>query len=210
GCYAINPWFAHVVRIPTRVLILEWTKDKKADSNLDSSLDQIVLDVQGYKVRLDLKQTVRISAEAAPSLVRRFGDSSRRGHTAGRASVREFVEKELAAIVAGYFRKISAHYKIQEFITKYDEVCNELAAEVTQALRRTRVEAIETVLEELECDQPEINKLRRQIAEQQELAKLAEARLVELEAQRKNEKVLADIKAQGLKVEEEFRRLDHI
>lgn len=38
------------------------------------------------------------------------------------------------------------------------------AGEVRQALNRTRVEVITTTLENFECDEPEINDMRRQIA----------------------------------------------
>jgi hypothetical protein len=210
GRYVINPWFAHVVRIPTRVLILEWTKEAKSAGNLDIALEQIVLDVQGHTVRLDMKQTVQIPAEAAPRLVRRFGDLGATDDVAGRAPVQQFVEKELASTVAGYFRRISARYRIQEFITKYDEVCTHLAAEVRQALDRTGVRAITTTLEEFVCDQSEINALRRQIALQQEKVKLEEARLADLEAQRNNAVVSNDIERQKILVEKERRKLDHI
>lgn len=210
GHYVINPWFAHVVRIPTRVLILEWTSEQKAAGNLDASLDQIVLDVQGHTVRLNMKQTVQIPAEAAPRLVRRFGDLGGSGRSAGRVPVQQFVEKELAATVGGYFRRISARYKIQEFITRYDEVGNELAAEVRQALAHTGVHAVSTTLEEFVCDEPEINALRRRIALQQEQVKLEEARLDELKAQRVNEEVLAAIETQRVRVEEERRKLEYV
>lgn len=204
GKYVINPWFAHVVRIPTRVLILEWTRDEKAESNLDASLGQIVLDVQGHTVRLDMKQTVQIPVDAAPHLVHRFGTVG----TSGRAPVQQFVDKELGATVAGYFRKISARYRIQEFITRYDEVCNELAAEVRQALKETGVVAVTTTLEEFECDEPEINALRRRIALQQERVKLEVARLDEYKAQRENATVLDDIERQKILVEKERRKLE--
>jgi SPFH domain / Band 7 family len=157
-----------------------------------------------------MKQTVQITPEAAPALVRRFGDLGGPGHSAGRAPVQQFVEKELAATVAGYFRRISAKYKIQEFITKYDEVGNELAAEVRQALERTGVRAVTTTLEEFVCDQPEINAVRREIALQQERVKLEEARLRIFNAQRDSEKVLAEIEMQKVKVEKERRKLELI
>jgi len=210
GCYVINPWFAHVVRVPTRVLILEWKRESKSASNLDISLEQIVLDVQGHTVRLDMKQTVQIPAAAAPSLVRRFGDPGGSIDAAGRAPVQQFVEKELAATVAGYFRKISARYKIQEFITKYDEVGNELAAEVRQALEPTGVKAVTTTLEEFDCDEPEINAIRRRIALQQEQVRLEMAHLDDLKAQRINATVIADIELQKVRVEEERRKLELI
>ncbi|HEU5158556.1 MAG TPA: SPFH domain-containing protein [Streptosporangiaceae bacterium] len=210
GHYAINPWFAHVVRIPTRVLILEWTKDKKAASNLDISLDQIVLDVQGHTVRLDMKQTVQITPDAAPRLVRRFGDPGGTGHSFGRTPVQQFVEKELASTVASYFRKISARYRIQEFITKYDEVGAELAGEVRQALSVTGVRAVSTSLDEFVCDEPQINAIRRDIALQQERVKLEQERLAELKAHQVNEAVNAEIELQRINVEEQRRKLEHL
>ncbi|WP_447002962.1 SPFH domain-containing protein [Saccharothrix isguenensis] len=210
GRYAINPWFAQVVEVPTRTLILEWTtKAAKATGNLDISLDRIVLDVQGHRVRLDMKQTVRIPAEAAPGIVRSYGLGGQ-GEAGGRSTVQEFVKKELGATVDGYFRRISARYRIQEFITRYDEVCNELAGEVRQAMARTGVRAISTTLENFECDEPEINDMRRQIALQQERVKLEQAKLAELQARSHNEDVLSEIALKQVRVEDERRQLDFI
>lgn len=204
GRYAINPWFAHVVRIPTRVLILEWTRDAKSSTNLDASLGQVVLDVQGHTVRLEMKQTVQIPVETAPALVRRFGMLG----TSGLAPVQQFVDKELGATVAGYFRRISARYRIQEFITHFDEVCNELETEVRQALDKTGVVAVKTTLEEFECDEPEINAMRRKIALQQEQVRFEEARLDELNARRRTETVRDEMELQKIRVEKERRKLE--
>jgi regulator of protease activity HflC (stomatin/prohibitin superfamily) len=209
GHYAINPWFASVVEIPTRVLILEWTKGEKTTNNLDISLGQIVLDVQGHTVRLDMKQTVRIPAKAAPGIVRSYGLGGR-GEAGGRSTVQEFVNKQLAATVDGYFRKISAGYRIQEFITRYDEVGNQLAGEVRQAMAPTGVEAISTTLANFECDEPGINDMRRQIALQQERVKLEQAKLAELHAMSANAEVRNEIALQEVKVEDERRQLDFI
>jgi uncharacterized membrane protein YqiK len=206
GRYLINPWFGHVVRIPTRVLVLEWTRDEKSSTNLDASLGQVVLDVQGHTVRLEMKQTVQIPVTAAPSLIRRFGTLG----ASGLAPVQQFVDKELGATVAGYFRRISARYRIQEFITRYDEVCNELAAEVRQALAKTGVVAVNTTLEEFVCDEPEINQLRRKIAVQQEQVKLEETRLDELNARRMTETVQDEIDLQKIRVEKERRKLEFV
>lgn len=210
GQYAINPWFAYVVRIPTRELILEWSKVKKSEYNLDSSLSQIVLDVQGHTVRLDMKQTVQIPRKAAPHLVRRFGVIGLADDADGRTPVQQFVTKRLASTVDGYFRRISGRFRIQEFITKYDDVCNELADEVRQALSHIGVIALSTNLEEFECDQPEINALRRKIALQEEQEKLARAKLAELEAEQENEKVRAEIELTKVRVAEERKKLEYV
>ncbi|WP_157440224.1 SPFH domain-containing protein [Actinokineospora inagensis] len=206
GWYVLNPWFASVVPIPTRHLILEWTSDPKSADNLDASLDEVVLDVQGHTVRLNMTQTVRIPAEIAPLLVRRFGHNKQ----SGRALVRQFVEKELAATVAGYFRRIGGHYRIQEFITRYDEVCVELAGEVRQALATTGIIAMTTTLEQFHCDEPAINEMRRRIAVKQEEVRLEEASLAELRARNTNEAVVSEIEHQRIRVQEHRERLKHV
>ncbi|GAA4524901.1 SPFH domain-containing protein [Amycolatopsis samaneae] len=207
GRYSINPWFAHVVRIPTRELILEWAKHKKSDDNLDASLDQIVLNVQGHTVRLDMKQTVQIPREAAPALVLRFGTTNDIG---GRATVKQLVEKVIVSTVDGYFRRVSAERTILDFITKYNELCNDLTGEVRQALAPIGVLATTTNLEEFECEDSEINERRRRVALQEQAVVLANARLAELEADKKNEEVLAGIEMMRVKVEEEREKLKYV
>ncbi len=206
GRYAINPWFAKVVKVPTRVLVLEWNAEDKSESNLDAALDQVVLEVQGHRVWLDMKQTVEIPPEAAPRLVQRYGADGQDG----RESVQRFVDKDLAPRVTGYFRRISAHYRIQQFITEYDAVCNELADEVRQALVPFGVRALATTLEEFRCDDDEINAIRRKIAHQQELAKLEQEKLAELEATLANEEVRTLIGLQRVKVDEARKKLELI
>jgi hypothetical protein len=203
GHYGLNPWFAHVVKVPTRVLILEWNREPKPGDNLDVSLEQIVLDVQGYTVRLDMKQTVQIPPEVAPDLVLRFGTRGADALT----PVQQFVQKELAPIVKSYFLRKAAGYRIQEFITKYSEVSNDLAAAVRQAMEPIGVKAIRTTLEEFECDQQEINELRREIANQEKRAELEAAKLAELQALEVNEKVRVAIQVQAVRVDEELAKL---
>jgi SPFH domain / Band 7 family len=208
GYYFINPWFANVVKIPTRNLIMEWTKDAKAVSNLDASLEQIELDVQGYNVRLEMKQTLRIPAGAAPGLVRKFGEVGR-GSTL-KTPVQQFVEKELSATVTSYFRKISASYTIFDFITKYDELGTALFREIRQELAQHGIEAVATTLDGYECEPQDMNELRRAIAIQNEQYKLEEAKLAALEAELVNTGVYTQIENQKLVVEAERRKLELI
>ena len=208
GYYFINPWFANVVKIPTRNLIMEWTREDKSASNLDASLEQIELDVQGYTVRLDMNQTLRIPAQAAPRLVRVFGEASR--NSTLKTPVQQFVEKELSATVTSYFRKISASYTIFDFITKYDELGTALFREVQQALAQHGIIAVATTLDGYECEPGDMNELRRAIALQKEQYKLEEAKLAALEAELANTGVHAQIERQKLVVEAERRKLELI
>lgn len=208
GYYFINPWFANVVKIPTRNLIMEWTRDDKSASNLDASLEQIELDVQGYNVRLEMSQTLRIPAEAAPRLVRTFGEAGRGSPL--KTPVQQFVEKELSATVSSYFRKISASYTIFDFITKYDELGTALFREVQQALAQHGIVAVATTLDGYECEPQDMNELRRAIALQKEQYKLEEAKLAALEAELVNTGVHTQIERQKLVVEAERRKLELI
>jgi hypothetical protein len=201
GFYAINPWFAHVVKIPARNLILEWTRAPKTWANPDVSLDQIVLDVQGYTVRLDMRQILRIPEEAAPRLVRRFGDTVRLGRGNERTPVQEFVEKELAATVSGYLRKVSARYQILEFITRYDELNVELSREVRDALALNGIEAVATTLDMFECEPEDLNELRRSIA-------LERHKVASLEAMLATSRLSAEIERTEIDLEAARRRLE--
>lgn len=207
GRYAINPLFAHVVKIPSRNIVLEWSEAAKKASNLDASLEQIELDVQGYTVRLNMKQTLRIPEQAAPGLVRLFGDQGTQGTqgtpgTAGQPTpVQQFVEKELATTVTAYFRRISAHTKILEFMTKYDEIGSELSQEVRTALATRGIEAVTTSLDDFRCEPDDMDGLRRGIA-------IERHRVEELNARLSNASIEADIEKTNLEVEATRRRLE--
>jgi hypothetical protein len=200
GHYTINPLFAHVVKIPTKELVLEWSKVSKKETNLDVSLAQIDLDVQGYHVRLNMKQTLRIPKQTAPGLVCRYGDQGRLGQS-GRTPVQQFVEKVLATIVNAYFLRIAARCTILEFITKYDEIGVELDREVSRALAGHGVEARITALEDFDCEPDDMNVLRRNIA-------LERHRLNVLEASLANTRVEADIEMLKVQVESSRRKLE--
>jgi hypothetical protein len=202
GFYAINPWFARVIKIPTRNLVLEWSKDPKPESNFDAFLEQIELDVQGFTVQLDMKQTLRIPVEAAPLLVCRFGDD---GHRPGQARqlspVQQFVQKELAPTVTTYFRGIAAHQQILEFITKYDDLGMELSREVRDALAELGIVAVATSLGAYTCGQQDMNEMRRAIA-------LARHRLAVLMAEFENSQIEVDIQKKRLEVDAARRELE--
>jgi hypothetical protein len=150
-----------------------------------------------------MKQTVRIPPDVAPNLVMRFG---MRGPDA-QTPVQQFVQKELAPTVRSYFLRKASGYRIQDFLTRYNEVSDDLAAAVRQAMAPTGVQAMRTTLEEFECDQQEINELRREIANQEKRAQLEAVRLDQLNALRENEEVLVEIEVQKVRVERERAKL---
>lgn len=197
GRYLINPVFAHVVRVPIREIELEWTKDPKTEANFDASLEQVDLDVEGHKVRLELTQTLRIPERAAPGLVLRFGDEHARN---GGHPVQQFVGKVLANTVTAHFQKISAHEKIRDFIIKYDQIGTALTQELDDAISASGAVPVKTQLGAYTVEPDDINKLRQDIAHKKHEINLREA---DLEAQR----VQNQINKERLEIEAEREKL---
>jgi hypothetical protein len=205
--YAINPWFARVVQIPTRDLILEWTNRSLKDvGNFDAALDQIVVDIQGHRLSLEMSQVLRIPASAAPRLVRRFGEGELDpiGSVVKPVPVRRFVERVLGAAVAGYFTEIVAEYQVMQFIRQYNKVRMDLQDRVTQALADWDVVAGGTILAEFTSEDRELNELRRALTRQDIQLTQEERRRKFLEEQRQNqaieaqmERIKIDLKGEG-------------
>ncbi|MDQ1292326.1 MAG: hypothetical protein QG608_204 [Actinomycetota bacterium] len=180
GRYAINPWFVRVVLVPTRMVQLNWTRrESKSPSNLDSALDQIQVDIEGYVLNLELSQVLHIPPDAAPRLVRQFGETETPDHE-GQATgvttapVQRFVRDVLSPVVAGYFTEIVAKYKVREFIEEYDEVKLQLQDLVTTSLAQWGVIAGETSLGDFTPanDDPAFYELRREVARSRQQGEL--------------------------------------
>lgn len=198
GRYLINPVFAHVVRVPTREIELEWTRDPKTEANFDASLEQVELDVEGHKVRLELTQTLRIPERAAPGLVLRFGDEHARN---GGHPVQQFVGKVLANTVTAYFQKISAHEKILDFITKYDQIGTALTQELDDAISASGAVPVKTQLGAYSVEPDDINKLRQDIAHKKHEINLREADAAVRRAQNQIDKERLEVEAERLRLE---------
>jgi hypothetical protein len=160
---ALNPWFARVVLIPTKVLILEWSKSpvEKA-GNYDSQLGRITVTVQGHQVHMELSQTLQIPEKAAPRLVGAFGDQMGSVPLGGLvddpAPVQRFVEKVLGATVTGYINGMAASGSVQDFLGRYNDARRELADKVRAELEAWGVEPGSTSLGSFEAADPKLNK----------------------------------------------------
>ncbi len=170
--YQINPWFARIILIPTRDLILEWSRKQKDDNRFDATLDQIAVDVEGYRLRFDMQQTIRITAKAAPRLVHRFGEQE--DDPVGPdgelkpAPVRRFVERVIGATVAGYFHSTAVEYEILKFLESHNEVRLEVEQRVRQALEELDIKVIRTTLGDFDPEESSLDELRRKIADERE------------------------------------------
>jgi hypothetical protein len=199
--YSINPWVARVVQVPTRDLHLEWTKKSQEEvGNFDSALDQIVVDIQGHRLRLEMSQVLRIPASAAPRLVRRFGEgeldltrSAQGAPVVKPAPVQRFVERVLGAAVAGYFTAVVAEYSVLKFIREYDTVRLKLQDRVAEALADWNVVAGHTVLGEFVSEDGELNEQRRKLTRQDLELTQEKRRLEFLRQQRQNKEIEAEM-----------------
>lgn len=201
GDYRINPWFARVVQIPTRVLVLEWKRsDKKRPSNLDSSLDQIRINVEGYWVRFDMTQTIQIPAKAAPALVSRVGEQKTAQDD---PPVRRFIDRVLAPTVESYFQRAAAGRLTLDFLDSPEAIRLELAGQVCEALEGWQVRADETALGEFEPEGTTLHELRKANVE-------ARTRKQRLQHENENTDIEEEIKRKQLRTERERRKLDAV
>jgi hypothetical protein len=169
GTYSINPWFAQVVLVPTGDLYLEWSqRSAKSPGSLDAALDQIAVTIQGHRLTLQMSQTLRTPPEAAPRLVRRFGEEAAGDPAAAEPAiaskpVQRFVERVLGSAVSGYFMGVVGQYTAVEFIMRYHEIRLELEDHVRQALADWGVAAGQTVLADLVAEDPGLGELLQQL-----------------------------------------------
>ncbi|MEV8631802.1 SPFH domain-containing protein [Streptosporangium sp. NPDC051023] len=201
GVYRINPWFARVIHIPTRILVLDWKKPgSKRQNNLDSSLEQIRINVEGHWVRFDMTQTIQIPAKAAPGLVSRVGEQK---SDQDDPPVRRFVDKVLAPAVEGYFQRAAAGRPILDFLTNAEAIRLELAEQVREALSAWQVTPVDTVLNEFEPEGTSLDELRQSIVSEREKRQL-------LQHTRENKKIERELEIGQIGVERERRKLESV
>ncbi|GAA0382593.1 hypothetical protein Acor_57380 [Acrocarpospora corrugata] len=168
---ALNPWFVRVVLIPTRVIILEW-KEKSADErrNFDARLDRITVTVQGYRIHVEVSQSVQILEKAAPVLVSKFGGTGRSalgGLVDDPLPIQRFVDNVLGDTVAAYFAGIAAAGTVEDFISGYHDTRTNLSDKVAQALKGWDVQALESNLGRFEAEDPALNERFKETADAQ-------------------------------------------
>ncbi|MFW6692883.1 SPFH domain-containing protein [Streptomyces sp. MAR4 CNX-425] len=168
--YALNPWFVRVVLIPTRTIVIEWTKKERLSSNYDAALKPIMVNVQGHRLQVDISQTLEIPEPAAPALVSRFGGAhtSRLGGLVDDPlPVQRFVERVLGGLVETYFNAIASASTVEEFLSMYASTRTDVSSQVRNALAAWGIEARGTTLGEFESADPELDRARRRLADKQ-------------------------------------------
>lgn len=195
--YAINPLFARVVHVPTRELILSWEAKDAAADRYDSVLQPIEITIEGFKLWVELTQTLAIPATSAPYLVKRFGeDADEDGDTGHRkpAAVKRLVERVIGPRVQSYFNEIATKGQIEDFIRGgQDAIANQLFDLVCKQLEELQVEARMTTIREVKFESDEINAQLRKVADLRQEVRQLEQELV-------NEQVKSQIELERLTV----------
>lgn len=205
GVYALNPWFVRVILMPTRLLTLEWKRKGSAEAdNYDAELEQLVINIQGYPIKVNVTQTLQIPASAAPRLVSQFGGEVTTHGLGGLVNdprpVQRFVERVLGGTVENYLTEVASSTSVQEYYAGHDTIRAELAARVRQSLAEWGVTVSDTLLGLSESENPELDLFRRRVIEEQ-------IKLRTLQEGLKGAQIQAQIRRVEIAVEREERGL---
>lgn len=153
--YAINIKVMDVELVPTHRITLNWSnKDLfKYDKRL-SALN--VRDKDGFDFNIEVTQIIRIAPEDAPKVVCRID------------SVDNLVDKVLQPTVENYFLNAAQNYAVSEFDSNRTEIQAEAADEIRAALKEYYVEAVDTLIRNIELPAPvRESKIARKLAQEQ-------------------------------------------
>jgi len=156
GKHPINTRVMRVELVPTTNIVLNWSNRIEAH-HYDARLSSItVRSHDGFAFSLDVSQVIHVGALEAPRVISRVG------------SVQNLVDHVLEPIVANYFRNAAQSYTVLDFLIARSERQQEAAGHIGRALRTYDVEAIDTLIGDINPPAELMETLTdRKIAEEQ-------------------------------------------
>lgn len=156
GKHPINSRVMKVELVPTTNIVLNWA-NRTETHNYDARLNSItVRSHDGFAFNLDVSQVIHVGALEAPRVISRVG------------SVQNLVDHVLEPIVSNYFRNAAQNYTVLDFLTARSERQHEAAEHINRALRTYDVEAIDTLIGDINPPAALMTTLTdRKIAEEQ-------------------------------------------
>ncbi|MFN8560227.1 MAG: flotillin family protein [Anaerolineae bacterium] len=191
GKHPINTRVMKVELVPTTNIVLNWAQ-RTEEHGYDARLSSIrVRSADGFAFELEVAQVIHVGALEASKVISRVG------------SMQNLVDHVLQPIVGNYFRNAAQNYTVLDFLSARSERQIEAAQHIQKALRAYDVEAIDTLIGDINPPQQLMQTLTdRKIAEEQR--KTYE---VQEEAQKQRQQLvrqteLADIQQQVVKSEQ--------
>ena len=191
GKHPLNTRVMKVELVPTTNIVLNWA-DRTEGHGYDSRLSSItVRSKDGFAFDLEVAQVIHVSALEASKVISRVG------------SMQNLVDHVLQPTVGNYFRNAAQNYTVLEFLTARSERQIQAAEHINKALRTYDVEAIDTLLGNINPPEQLMHTLTdRKIAEEQkktyEVQEMAQMQRQQLVRQTE----LADIQQQVVKSEQ--------
>jgi uncharacterized membrane protein YqiK len=156
GKHPINTHVMKVELVPTTNIVLNWAQRTEAH-HYDENLSSItVRSKDGFAFNLDVAQIIHVGALEASRVISRVG------------SMQNLVDHVLQPTVGNYFRNAAQSYTVLDFLSARSERQSEAAAYIKTALHLYDVEAIDTLIGDINPPAELMHTLTdRKIAEEQ-------------------------------------------
>ena len=185
GRYPINPETHFIEIVPTTNIVLNWATDKTESHALDKDLSTIrVTSRDGFSFNLDVSQIIHIPRDRAPAVIARFG------------SVLNLVTQVLRPLIGNYFRNSAQECDVIDFLRQRRTRQAEAAQQIREAIAEHDVEAVDTLIGDIEPPATLMETISREKIAQQQVAMLA-AQETAAEAQQKLAFAQAEAETRG-------------
>ncbi len=199
GKHPINSRVMKVELVPTTNIVLNWAV-RNESHKYDEKLSPItVRSGDGFAFNLDVSQIIHIGAQEASKVISRVG------------SVQNLVDHVLQPIVGNYFRNAAQQYTALDFLGERGKRQVEAAQYVHRALSTYDVEAIDTLIGDIDLPEELLRtQTERKIAEEERKTYEAQKLAQEQRQLLVRETSMADIQREMVKAERgvEIARLE--
>ena len=197
GKHPINNRVMHIELVPTTNIVLNWARRIEAHEYDDKLSSITVRSSDGFAFNLDVSQIIHIGALEAPKVISRVG------------SVQNLVDHVLQPIVGNYFRNAAQSYTVLDFLIARSERQTEAASHIARALRAYDVEAIDTLIGDINPPEELMETLtQRKIAEEQRETYNMQQAAQEQRQKLVRETAQADIQGEMVKAERNVQIAD--
>lgn len=187
GKYPLNPYCYEAVKVPTKIITLNWADNVSSAHKLDDSLSTIdAKSNEGFPIKLDLVVQIHIPESEAPRIISSVG------------AMRNLVNEVLQSAVGNHFRDKLQSMKAVDILNKREEIQSQAFDHIKSKLAEyNKVELVAVLVQDV-IYPPELTSVlqERQIAIQRQDTYKAEMEAERQRAEKEKEKGGADIQAE--------------